>query len=219
MHNNGLFITCEGGDGSGKSTALNTVTQRLKKEGYDFTLTREPGGNKISEQIRKIILDKANDTEDKRTEALLYAAARRQNMVETVFPLLDQGKIVISDRFVDSSLAYQGYARGIGIDEVYTINMFAIENRLPDLTVLFDIDPKVGLMRIARNRGQEDRLEEEALSFHQKVHEAYMILKDRFKDRFVVVDASKSPEQVQEEVYQIFKKRIDAYLASRKEGK
>jgi dTMP kinase len=214
-----LFITCEGGDGSGKSTALNTVTQRLKKEGYDFTLTREPGGNKISEQIRKIILDKANDTEDKRTEALLYAAARRQNMVETVFPLLDQGKIVISDRFVDSSLAYQGYARGIGIDEVYTINMFAIENRLPDLTVLFDIDPKVGLMRIARNRGQEDRLEEEALSFHQKVHEAYMILKDRFKDRFVVVDASKSPEQVQEEVYQIFKKRIDAYLASRKEGK
>lgn len=213
MDKKGLFITIEGGDGSGKTTVLSFVIERLRKEGYDIFLTREPGGNKISEQIRKIILDKNNTEEDKKTEALLYAASRRQHMVETVFPLLDAGKIVISDRYIDSSLVYQGYARGIGIDEVYGINMFATDGRLPDLTILFDIKPEEGLKRIAAHRGQDaDRLDREKLEFHQRVHEGYQIIKERFKDRFSVVDASKPLEEVEKEVYGILKTRIDSYL-------
>src|SRR5574344_377672 len=141
--NKGLFITCEGGDGSGKSTVLKAVVPELEKAGYPIIMTREPGGTKISEQIRQVILSRDNAEEDIKTEALLYAASRRQNMVEKIFPALTDNKIVISDRFVDSSLVYQGYARGIGIDEVYNLNMFAIDGRLPDLTVLFDITPEI----------------------------------------------------------------------------
>ena len=133
-----LFISIEGPDGSGKTTIAKMVVDKLNNEGYKTLYTREPGGVKMAENIRDIILDVKNTNSDARCEALLYAASRRQHLVEKVIPALNDGYIVISDRFVDSSLAYQGYARGIGIDEVYSINMFAIDKAWPDLTILLD---------------------------------------------------------------------------------
>ena len=205
----GLFITFEGNEGSGKTTILHRVVEMFKKEFIDIFITREPGGNKIAEEIRNVILDNKNTEMDSKTEALLYAAARRQHLVQTVMPLLNEGKIVISDRYIDSSLAYQGYARGVGIDDVYKINMFATDNCLPQLTLFFDIDPDTGLERIAENSQREvNRLDNEQIEFHRRVHMGYMLLVDKFKDRFVIVDASKDIETVTQQVYQILKDYI-----------
>src|SRR5699024_7068978 len=140
----GVFITAEGGEGAGKSTVLDLVKERLSIEGYDVLLTREPGGINISEQIREVILHVDHQEMEERTEALLYAAARRQHLVEKVIPALKQGKIVLCDRFIDSSMAYQGYARGIGMQEVFLINQFAVEDCMPDRTLFFDIAPEKG---------------------------------------------------------------------------
>src|SRR3954463_16800091 len=178
--NNGTFITFEGPDGAGKTTIINMVAKQLG----DILLTREPGGIDIAEQIRAVILDKENTSMDPRTEALLYAAARRQHLIEKVKPALSEGKIVLCDRFVDSSLAYQGFARGLGIDEVFAINHFAIENLMPQLTIYFDIEPELGLERINKNKGREiNRLDLENLEFHQKVRAGYHLLIDRFPER------------------------------------
>ena len=149
MKQNGLFITFEGPEGAGKTTVISKLYDRLKAEGRQVVLTREPGGIRIAEKIRTVILDTDNIEMDAKTEALLYAAARRQHLVEKVIPALNNGAIVLCDRFIDSSLAYQGYARGLGIDEVLKINQFAIGNTMPDLTVFFDINPAEGLSRIA----------------------------------------------------------------------
>lgn len=209
--NKGLFITFEGTDGSGKTSVLKEVIARLSSEGYKVESTREPGGNKIAELIRNIILDKANTDMDPKTEALLYAAARRQHLVQNVLPLLNKGITVISDRYIDSSLAYQGYARKIGIDEVLSINMFAIDNKMPDLTLLFRLDPEIGIKRISSDSEREvNRLDVEKMSFHKKAFEGYDILAKRFKDRFVVIDASKSLKSVVEEAYKAVKTFIDA---------
>ena len=192
-----MFITIEGPEGSGKSTAVATVIEELKKKGFDVLKTREPGGAPISEQIRNVILDKGNTTMDGRTEALLYAAARRQHLVETVWPAVKEGKIVICDRYIDSSLAYQGGARGLGVDNIININMFATDNTWPDLTLLFDIDPKLGLERISLNKNREvNRLDLEALDFHNKVRQTFLELAKRYPERFVIIDASKSREEV-----------------------
>jgi dTMP kinase len=197
---NGIFITIEGPDGSGKTTIIQMLAENLEKEGFEVIATREPGGIEIAEQIRKVILDPDNTAMDSRTEALLYAAARRQHLTEKVRPALEKGKIILCDRFVDSSLAYQGHARGLGIDEVYSINEFAIEDMMPELTLYFDIAPEVGLERINKNKGREvNRLDMEKLDFHQKVREGYMILADRFADRIVKIDASKELEAVYEQ--------------------
>ena len=139
--NKGKFIVFEGGEGSGKSTMIEKIYSFLTANNIECIKTREPGGIKISEQIRSVILDTNNCEMDSKTEALLYAAARRQHLVEKVIPALDAGKFVLCDRFVDSSLAYQGYARGIGIDAIYEINKFAIGSNEPDISILFDIDP------------------------------------------------------------------------------
>lgn len=193
----GIFITIEGPDGSGKTTILQMLAQNLEKEGYAVVATREPGGIEIAEQIRKVILDPENTAMDPRTEALLYAAARRQHLAEKVKPALKEGKIVLCDRFVDSSLAYQGHARGLGIDEVYSINEFAIENMMPAMTLYFDVAPEVGLERINKNKGREvNRLDMEKLEFHQKVREGYMMIAERFPDRILTIDASKELEAV-----------------------
>jgi dTMP kinase len=193
----GIFITIEGPDGSGKTTILQMLAENLEKEGHAVVATREPGGIEIAEQIRKVILDPENTAMDPRTEALLYAAARRQHLAEKVKPALKEGKIVLCDRFVDSSLAYQGHARGLGIDEVYSINEFAIENMMPAMTLYFDVAPEIGLERINKNKGREvNRLDMEKLEFHQKVREGYMILAERFSDRIVKVDASKDLDTV-----------------------
>lgn len=196
----GIFITIEGPDGSGKTTIINMLAENLQKEGFEVMATREPGGIEIAEQIRQVILDRDNTAMDPRTEALLYAAARRQHLTEKVKPALDNGKIILCDRFVDSSLAYQGYARGLGIDEVYSINEFAIENMMPELTLYFDLAPELGLERINKNKGREvNRLDLENLEFHQKVREGYMILAERFTDRIVKIDASRELETVYED--------------------
>lgn len=192
-----MFITIEGPEGSGKTTATNKVIEELTKRGYDVVRTREPGGTPISEQIRNVILDKENTAMDPRTEALLYAAARRQHLVEKVWPLTREGKIVVCDRYIDSSLAYQGGARGLGIQNIIDINMFATENTWPDLTLLFDIEPELGLARISANASREvNRLDLEKLEFHKKVRETFLELAKSQPNRFVVIDASKSQEEV-----------------------
>ncbi|WP_226647430.1 dTMP kinase [Mesobacillus subterraneus] len=206
----GIFITIEGPDGSGKTTILQMLAENLVNEGYEVVATREPGGIEIAEQIRKVILDPENTAMDPRTEALLYAAARRQHLAEKVKPALEEGKIVLCDRFVDSSLAYQGYARGLGIDEVYSINEFAIENMMPAMTLYFDVAPEIGLERINKNKGREvNRLDLEKLEFHQKVREGYTILADRFSERIVKVDASKDLDTVYEQAEAQIRKLIN----------
>ncbi len=158
-----LFITFEGPEGAGKTTIIKKIAERLAQENIDVLATREPGGIEIAEKIRTIILNPAHTAMDERTEALLYAAARSQHYFEKVRPALDAGKMVICDRFIDSSLAYQGYARGIGVDEVLSINEFAIGKKLPDLTILFDISPEVGLARIHAHGDREvNRLDVES---------------------------------------------------------
>lgn len=202
---NGLFITFEGPDGAGKTTILNMVAGQVEKA----LLTREPGGIDIAEQIRRVILAKENTAMDPRTEALLYAAARRQHLIEKVKPALERGQVVLCDRFVDSSLAYQGYARGLGIDEVFKINQFAIEEMMPDLTVYFDIDPELGLKRINKNKGREvNRLDLENLSFHHKVREGYYLLLEQFPKRIVKVDASGTMEEVFSQTMKLVTEKI-----------
>ncbi len=195
----GIFITIEGPEGAGKTTILAMLEKELKQEGYKVLTTREPGGIAIAEEIRHILLNTENNSMDERTEALLYAAARRQHLVEKVLPALQEGYIVLCDRFVDSSLAYQGHARGLGIDEVYRINEFAIADVMPDMTLYYDIAPEEGLARIHANENREiNRLDMEDLSFHRKVREGYLKLVDAFPERIRVVDASKTVDEVLE---------------------
>ncbi|RDW16829.1 dTMP kinase [Oceanobacillus chungangensis] len=206
---NGHFITFEGGEGAGKTTILHSLSQKLEKQGFDVIATREPGGIEISEQIRKVILDPQNTKMEERTEALLYAAARRQHLVEKVLPALEQGKIVLCDRFIDSSLAYQGYARGLGIDEVFAINQFAIKDCMPAITLFFDITPEKGLERIASNKDRErNRLDLENLVFHERVYEGYQKVIEKFPNRISTINADQSLENVELDAMA----RIDAYL-------
>ncbi len=204
-----MFITLEGPEGSGKTTAVEATVQKLKEMGYEIVRTREPGGTPISEEIRNVILDKKNTSMDSRTEALLYAASRRQHLVEKVWPALKGGKIVICDRYLDSSLAYQGGARGLGIDEVLNINLFATENTWPDLTLLFDITPEEGLKRIAANANREvNRLDLEKIEFHNKVRESFLLLAKRYPERFVIIDASKNREEVAKQTLEAVLSRL-----------
>lgn len=201
MNNN--FITFEGSEGAGKTTIIKLLEDRLKKAGYEVLTTREPGGIAISESIREIILNPAHTAMDARTEALLYAAARRQHLIEKVIPALEQGKLVLCDRFVDSSLAYQGYARGLGIDQVYEINQFAIDECMPGLTLWLDIEPEAGLERIEANVSREkNRLDLESIAFHEKVYHGYELLENRFPERIVKIDAQRSPDEVTELAFQ-----------------
>ncbi|MDF2037341.1 dTMP kinase [Cytobacillus oceanisediminis] len=193
----GKFITVEGPEGAGKTTIIDMLASNLAKEGYQVLQTREPGGIEIAEQIRSVILDKNNTKMDPRTEALLYAAARRQHLAEKVKPAMDKGFIILCDRFIDSSLAYQGYARGLGIDEVYSINSFAIEGMMPELTLYFDIEPEAGLDRINQHKGREvNRLDLEKLDFHHKVREGYLKLMELYPERIFKIDASRPLEEV-----------------------
>ena len=204
-----MFITLEGPEGSGKTTAVEAAVNKLMEMGYQIVRTREPGGTPIAEQIRNVILDKENTKMDPRTEALLYAASRRQHLVEKVWPALKEGKIVICDRYLDSSLAYQGGARGLGVDNILNINLFATENTWPDLTLLFDIDPEIGLARIASNANREvNRLDLEKIDFHKKVRQTFLDLAKRYPDRFVIIDASLSREEVAKNTLEAILKRL-----------
>ena len=204
-----MFITIEGPEGSGKTTAVDTAVKELEKMDYQIVRTREPGGTPIAEQIRNVILDKNNTAMDQRTEALLYAASRRQHLVEKVWPALKEGKIVICDRYLDSSLAYQGGARGLGIENILNVNMFATEGTFPDLTLLFDLPPEVGLARIAANSDREvNRLDLEKMEFHTKVRNTFLELAKRYPERFVVIDASQSREEVAKKTLEVMLSRI-----------
>jgi len=204
-----MFITIEGPEGSGKTTAVDTAVKELEKMGYQIVCTREPGGTPIAEQIRNVILDKNNTAMDQRTEALLYAASRRQHLVEKVWPALKEGKIVICDRYLDSSLAYQGGARGLGVDNILQVNNFATEGTFPDLTLLFDIKPEIGLARIAANSNREvNRLDLEKIDFHNKVRNTFLELAKRYPERYVVIDASQSREEVAKKTLEVMLSRI-----------
>ncbi len=209
MMKNGLFIVFEGGEGTGKTTAIDEIYKWIISNNLKCIKTREPGGIKISEQIRQVILSKENKLMDGRTEALLYAAARRQHLVEKVIPALDEGIIVLCDRFIDSSLAYQGYARNLGIEEVMSINEFAIGKYMPDVSILFDLDPKIGLNRINNSDSREiNRLDLEKLDFHEKVREGYNIIYENNKERIIKIDASVSKENVVKQIKDILKPKI-----------
>ncbi len=202
---NGKFITFEGPEGSGKTSVIIGVVKYLEEEGYNILTTREPGGIKIAEDIRRIILNKDNIEMDAHAEALLFAASRSQHFNEKILPALKENKIILCDRFIDSSLAYQGYARGLGIDQVYEINKFGIGNSLPELTLFIDVPPKVGLERVFTNIRKIDRLDLESLSFHEKVYEGYMIIAEKYSDRFKVVDGTQPIEKVIEDAIKIIK--------------
>ena len=211
----GIFITIEGPDGSGKTTALQQVVPRLQQEmNRKVVATREPGGSPIAEKIRSLILDPLHTDMDSRTEALLYAASRRQHLIEKVLPVLESGDVIFCDRFVDSSIAYQGYARGIGEEGIREINQFATEGLEPDVTLYIDVPAEVGIQRIHANLDEREynRLDQEKLDFHEKVRAGYQQLAKANPERIVVVDGTMSREEVAESCYQIIKNRYPSYF-------
>ncbi|MBQ1328700.1 MAG: dTMP kinase [Eubacterium sp.] len=187
--NKGIFITMEGPDGSGKSTQIALLSDYLKENGYDVIITREPGGTRISEKIREIILNKEYQEMNPMTELMLYASARAQLVNEVIGPSIEAGKAVISDRFVDSSVVYQGIARGLGIETVYSVNAHAIGKYVPQVTFLLDLPAEEGIRR-KKNQAELDRMELESIEFHKKVAEGYRTLADRDPERIVKIDAS-----------------------------
>lgn len=204
-----MFITFEGIDGSGKSTVAESIYEKFEKEGYNVILTREPGGVRIAEDIRNILVNKNNTNLDERTEALLFAASRRQHLVEKVIPALKENKLVLCDRFIDSSLAYQGGARKIGVENILNINLFATENLLPDLTLLYDLTPELALERINKNKNREvNRLDLEKINFYRDCRTTYLELSKKYANRYRVIDASKPLEEVIEETYNIIEETL-----------
>ncbi len=191
-----LFITFEGPEGSGKTSVIQNIYKVLQDSGQDVIVTREPGGVKISEEIRNILLNNQHLGMDQKTEALLFAASRRQHVIEVIKPALDANQTVLCDRYIDSSLAYQGHARGIGIEEVYQLNLFAIESLMPDLTLFIDVSPEVGLARVKNNQREMDRLDNESLTFHEKVYEGYLKLAEIEPDRIKIINGNQPIENV-----------------------
>lgn len=210
--NQGYFFSVEGNEGAGKTTIVKMASQYLTSRGLEVVTSREPGGIKIAEQIRAVILDKDNTNMDGRTEALLYAAARRQHYTDKIYPSLKKGKTIICDRFIDSSLAYQGYARGLGMEEVLWINQFAVENAFPDLTLYLDVDPELGLKRIREHQNREiNRLDLESLSFHLKVRKGFLEVVKMFPNRIKKINANEEIDVVFEQV----KRELDQFLAAK----
>ena len=199
----GLFITFEGPDGSGKTTQVRLFGENLKKLGFEVTTTREPGGTRISDAIRSILLDAQNTMMAPMTEAMLYAAARCQHVREVIRPAVEAGQIVICDRFYDSSVAYQAFGRGLGEEDIIKLNAFALEGLVPDLTFLLDVDAVRGLARVG-GRAKKDRLENEAVAFHEMVRNAFLTIAGREPKRVKVVDAARNIKDVEAEIMRIF---------------
>lgn len=210
--NRGVFITFEGPEGSGKSTQLRLLAARLRAEGRAVLETAEPGGTPIGLQIRRVLLDSKNLEMSSITELLLMFAARAQNVDQWILPALSRGEIVLCDRFTDSTLVYQGAARGLGADVVYDVDRIACRGLVPDLTVVVDIDTELGLERArGRNRKTQDvetRLDEQALSFHRKVREAYLQLASDEPDRVKTVDGSKSEQEVEKDIWAVVSAQV-----------
>lgn len=203
----GLFVSMEGPDGAGKSTQIELLRAYLTARGYDVIITREPGGTVISEAIRQIILNKEYTEMSPNTELLLYAAARAQLVQEVIRPALDAGKAVICDRFLESSVVYQGIARGLGVEKVYAVNDYALEGLRPQLTILLDLSAEEGLRR-KKNQVELDRMEAEGLQFHQKVVEGYRLLADREKDRIMKISASLPVDEIHAKIVSAIEERI-----------
>lgn len=205
----GLFITVEGTDGSGKSTQLEFISDYLKENGETAIITREPGGTPIGEKIRAIILDKKNEEMSPVTEMLLYAASRAQHIEQLIGPALTRGRMVLCDRFIDSSLAYQGYARGLG-ESVSVVNQYAIGDFMPDITFLLKLSPREGLARVKEQ--ERDRMESQKMNFYQKVYDGYLDLESKYPDRIVGIDATGTIEEINQSI----KQHLDRVLLSRK---
>ncbi len=204
----GLFLNFEGTEGCGKSTQLRLLAQRLRQEGYQTLETVEPGGTPIGAQIRRILLDPANQDLSPTAELLLYFASRAQNVDERIQPALAAGRIVLTDRFTDSSMAYQGYGRGLGVQTVRDLDRIACRGLAPDLTFIFDIDLETGLRRArSRNSDQdtvhESRMDEQALEFHRRVRDAYHLMAAGEAERFRVIDANFDPDTVHQSVWRL----------------
>lgn len=206
---NGFFITFEGIEGSGKSTQMGLLVDGLKQMNYNVVTTKEPGGTRLGEKIRGLLLDPDNVEMDDRTEILLYAADRAQDVVEKIKPTLKKGDIVLADRYIDSNIAYQGYGRQLDMGMVKKINSWVAQDIWPDLTFIFDLDVKEGLQR-AKDLAPDkkgDRLEQELVTFHRQVRDAYLQMAEK-EERFVVIDARQKPQEIHQEVLKIVRERL-----------
>lgn len=203
----GLFITLEGSDGAGKTTQIANIENYFRKKGREVVLSREPGGTAIGEKLRAILLDKANGEMDGVAEMLIYAAARAQHVAEKIKPALERGAVVICDRFVDSSVAYQGFGRGLG-EQVRKVNAYATGGLAPDVTFFLDLDPEAARRR--RDGMEDDRLESEKMAFHRKVYDGYRTLSAEEPQRVICIDASRGIEEIREDLY--------AHLAAMENG-
>ena len=201
-----MFITFEGCEGVGKSRQIRLLEEYLQKHGKKYYLTREPGGTPVSEQIRSVILDGKNVSMADECEALLYAAARVQLLKEIVKPRLDANELVLCDRYIDSSLAYQGYARGLGVDFVEKINDYAIKNFMPNYTIFLSLPPEQAFLRKG-GVDKNDRVEQSGMEFHNKVYQGYLELAKKYPSRFIVIDASGTKEQTHAKIIDALKTR------------
>lgn len=197
------FITIEGPDGAGKTTQIKKLYKFFSNKGIKTIITREPGGTELGENLRKVLLTPHGQEPVPEAEALIYAASRAQLVKKIIKPCLKKGGVVLCDRFIDSSLAYQGWARGLGIDQVFKINSWFLTDCMPDITLVLDIDPEISLNR---KKNKKDRLEKEALDFHKKVREGFLILKQRFPDRIKIIDAQKDENKIFEVILSEIKK-------------
>lgn len=195
----GFFITLEGIDGCGKTTQMGKIVEYIKNNGFDVVTAREPGGTELSEKIREVLLDIKNKGMNPVTELLLYAAARAELVSSVILPAVNKGKIVVCDRFVDSSIAYQGFGRDLGIKMVENINQYALQGCKPDITFFFDISPEEVLDR-KNEIEQGDRIELEAIEFHNKVYRGYLEIANREKDRIKIINSRKPIDEVFKEV-------------------
>jgi len=203
----GMFITVEGPDGSGKTTQLQLLVRSLTEKGYEVVVTREPGGTKVGNSIREVLLSPEHDEMTPRVEMMLYAASRAQNIDQVIRPALKRGAIVVCDRFVDASIAYQGYGLQYDLNQILSLNEWATAGIKPDLTFLFDLTPDQASRRM-KDRGQLDRIESRDESFHQRVYDGFKKLLEQHPDRMVRIDANATIEMIQDEVLDITLERL-----------
>lgn len=207
----GTFISIEGLDGCGKSSIINLIAQQLKHDGVDLVCTKEPAGSTIANRVRDILVDKETKNMDYITETLLYAACRRQHLHDFIIPNLNEGKVVITDRFVDSSYVYQGIARNLGLDQVMAINSLVVKDYMPDLTIYIDIAPEKCLARLRKAKKAGAKIDLESLDFYNRVREGYLIITQLFKDRVVKISGDQPLEKLAKEIYEA----IDVFLRGR----
>ncbi len=204
----GLFITLEGIDGCGKSSIMEEIKKYLGSLNREFVVTRDPGGTNIANQIRQVILDPSNTEMNDKTEAMLYAASRCQMFHEIIEPALTSGKVVLADRYIDSSFVYQGIGRGLGIEKILELNSF-VTHRMPDLTIFIDVSPEITIPRIAKNRDELDRLESEDMSFYTNVYNAYREVASSFRDRIKVIDGNQPLESLIDDCISLIKSFLE----------